>query len=190
MVIGLAFLIYHSLQILKFTQKRKNTMRNRAKCRLCDDIIESMHPSDLQLCKCGEIGVDGGEALKCSARDWANFLRVDDEGKETAVRVQLNPISNNERVLGSLGDVMVNAAMDALSGKGVSPQSNILVLGSLALAEKRRLVLEAVNEMISTYEKLPPAAMSSPVTYYDLLSVLLLLESLARNIDGMDARSS
>lgn len=57
-------------------------MRNRAKCKLCTAIIESFHPSDYVFCKCGEISVDGGQALRCFAKDWANFLRVDDDGNE------------------------------------------------------------------------------------------------------------
>lgn len=57
-------------------------MINRAKCKLCNSIIESYHATDLVLCKCGEISVNGGEALKCSARNWDNFLRVDDRGYE------------------------------------------------------------------------------------------------------------
>jgi hypothetical protein len=63
-------------------------MRNRAKCKLCGDIIESMHSTDLQACKCGQIYVDGGDALSCGSYDWNNFLRVDDEGNEIIVTVQ------------------------------------------------------------------------------------------------------
>ncbi len=57
-------------------------MKNRAKCKLCASIIESYHATDLVLCKCGEISVDGGDALLCAAKDWVNFLRIDDQGNE------------------------------------------------------------------------------------------------------------
>lgn len=67
-------------------------MINRAKCKLCNSIIESYHATDLVLCKCGEISVDGGEALKCSARDWNNFLRVDDKGNEVIVTLAKNDV--------------------------------------------------------------------------------------------------
>ena len=51
-------------------------MRNRAKCKLCDDIIESVHHHDYITCKCGEISVDGGDHYcRCSARNWENFIR-------------------------------------------------------------------------------------------------------------------
>lgn len=58
-------------------------MRNRAKCSNCLEIIESLHTTDFVPCKCGDIAVDGGpDNFKCFAKDWAAFVRVDDEGKE------------------------------------------------------------------------------------------------------------
>lgn len=53
-------------------------MRNRAKCKLCGFIIESVHEKDMCECNCGEISVMGGDRLGCSAKNWNNFLRVDD----------------------------------------------------------------------------------------------------------------
>ncbi len=64
-------------------------MKNRAKCKLCLDIIESFHRHDFVRCKCGEISVDGGlDYFRCGAGDWRNFLRVDDEGNEIEIKVQ------------------------------------------------------------------------------------------------------
>lgn len=58
----------------------KRPMRNRAKCKLCEDVIESFHQHDYVTCRCGEITIDGGlHYWKCSALHWENFLRVDDE---------------------------------------------------------------------------------------------------------------
>lgn len=65
-------------------------MKNRAKCKLCNDIIESFHSTDCVMCKCGEIGVDGGDKLLCFANDFSNFLRVDDKGNEIVVKVENN----------------------------------------------------------------------------------------------------
>jgi hypothetical protein len=63
-------------------------MRNRAKCKLCQDILESFHQQDYVQCKCGEISISGGNYdLNCAAKDWNNFLRVDDEGNEIVVKV-------------------------------------------------------------------------------------------------------
>jgi len=61
-------------------------MRNRAKCKLCESIIESFANIDLVSCKCGEISIAGGEnKYECFANDFSNFLRVDDEGNEIIV---------------------------------------------------------------------------------------------------------
>lgn len=58
-------------------------MRNRAKCKLCGDILESFHEFDYQTCKCNEISISGGLIrYECAAKDFSNFLRVDDEGNE------------------------------------------------------------------------------------------------------------
>lgn len=67
-------------------------MRNIAKCKLCKDIIESFHDSDHVFCKCGEISVNNGKAMRCTAKDFNNFLRVDDKGNEIIVTV----INENE----------------------------------------------------------------------------------------------
>ena len=62
-------------------------MQNRAKCKLCNSVIESFHSTDYVQCKCGHISVSGGDAMYCAANDWANFMRVDDAGNEVIVTV-------------------------------------------------------------------------------------------------------
>lgn len=40
------------------------------------------------MCKCGEIAVDGGiDHFRCSARDFSNLLRIDDDGNTVVPRV-------------------------------------------------------------------------------------------------------
>lgn len=63
-------------------------MRNRAKCKLCQTIIESFHDLDYVACKCSQISVSGGSKMECAAHDWENFLRVDDKGNEIMVKVK------------------------------------------------------------------------------------------------------
>jgi len=63
-------------------------MKNRAKCKLCQSIIESFHDTDYVECKCGNISVSGGLKMECAALDWNNFLRVDDQGNEIIVTVK------------------------------------------------------------------------------------------------------
>ena len=58
-------------------------MRNRAKCRLCNDIIESKHRHDYVSCSCREISVDGGSDYhRACFKNRENFICIDDEGNE------------------------------------------------------------------------------------------------------------
>lgn len=67
-------------------------MRNRAKCKLCKDCLESFHQLDYVECGCGEIAIDGGEyEFKSYAKNWENFLRLDENDKEIEVVVKDNP---------------------------------------------------------------------------------------------------
>lgn len=67
-------------------------MRNRAKCRLCNQVIESTHRHDMIYCSCGEIAIDGGpEYQRCVAKDWKNFIHVDDEGNERIESISHDP---------------------------------------------------------------------------------------------------
>jgi len=66
-------------------------MRNRAKCKLCESIIESKHERDICECNCGEISVMGGDRLGCTAKDWKHFLRVDDNDNVIVPTIQESP---------------------------------------------------------------------------------------------------
>lgn len=68
--------------------------RNRAKCKLCGETIESFHATDYIMCKCGEISVADGQGMRCGARDYKNFIRIDDEGNEITVVVKDQAIDN------------------------------------------------------------------------------------------------
>jgi hypothetical protein len=125
-------------------------MRNRAKCKRCKDIIESFHYTDLVFCGCGAIGVDGGSALKCIVDDWENFVRVDDEGNEIIPKIQ-------------------EANLPSDKGAAVRKEK-----------PTKKELLEVLDEMVKSYESLPQAAMTQPITHYDLVSVLLLVSSLFR----------
>lgn len=60
-------------------------MRNRAKCKVCGDLIESFHASDHVTCSCGEIDVFAGQAMRCAAKSFKNFIRIDDQDNEIPV---------------------------------------------------------------------------------------------------------
>ena len=126
-------------------------MKNRAKCKLCEDILESFHRHDYVTCKCGEISIDGGnDYCKASARDWANFLRIDDEGNTIVVKVE-EPKESKENSLPEEVPRMTRAEMIDM--------------------------LEAIAENI---ENLPARARDLPVTNYEFSSVIWLLCSILR----------
>ncbi len=120
-------------------------MKNKAKCKLCHSIIESFHDMDYVSCKCGHISVSGGPKMECSAIDWNNFLRVDDQGNEILVKVKddVKPLYNEN--------------------------------------PSREDKLKMLDEMIKSYENLPPHALEAPITGYDLVSSLLLVSSILRS---------
>ncbi len=126
-------------------------MKNRAKCRLCQETIESFHRHDYVTCKCGEIAVDGGlDYWRCSAKSWDNFLRIDDEGNEIVPLIKDKEESTKEDI------------------KSVPPPTKKELLGML-------------DEMIASYERLPEHARTQNPTNYDLAAALLLLSSILRS---------
>ena len=48
-------------------------LRNSARCRKCDDEIESKHRHDFVACACGAIFVDGGKAYLRRGGDLADI---------------------------------------------------------------------------------------------------------------------
>jgi hypothetical protein len=73
-------------------------MRNRAKCRLCGDILESFHEHDRVECSCGEIAISGGTVrYELAYRNLDNFLRLDDNDQETPVKSEIGVSSPEER---------------------------------------------------------------------------------------------
>lgn len=125
-------------------------MKNRAKCKLCDSVIESFHKYDYVTCKCNEISVSGGnDLMECGARNWDNFVRIDDAGKEISIKVV---------------DYKDNNAIPLPDMQRVKPTKQELI--------------EMLHTMAKSIEDLPSQAMSAPITHYDLLSLLLLLSAL------------
>jgi len=130
-------------------------MRNRAKCKLCESIIESFHRHDYVKCKCEEIAIDGGrDYYKVIAKDFENFLRIDDEGNEIPIKV-----------------------IDDESNK-----TEIPVDSSIPKKPKKSEVVKVLKEMANSYENLPQNAMISAVTHYDLHSLVLILSSIVESL--------
>lgn len=54
---------------------KPKTLKNKARCNLCDCTIESKHIHHFVSCNCGEIFVDGGtDYYRQGAKDFNNFI--------------------------------------------------------------------------------------------------------------------
>jgi hypothetical protein len=127
-------------------------MKNRAKCKLCGDVIESKHRNDYVTCSCGEITIDGGnDYFKASAINWENFLRIDDEGNEIIVTV-IEKESTKE-----------------LSKEVVQPKK-----------PTKKEIIDVLEEMVKNIEGLPQHAMLTPINHYDFNSFLVLIVEVLR----------
>jgi hypothetical protein len=126
-------------------------MKNRAKCKLCQSVIESFHKFDLVSCKCGEISISGGlDAYEAAAMNWNNFLRIDDQNNEIVVKVE-----------------------------GNHPLIKIQEIPSTK--PNRKELLSMLDEMIKSIENLPDHAKYSSVNQYDLYSFMLLMSSILKS---------
>lgn len=132
-------------------------MRNRAKCNLCNDIIESFHEKDFIACKCDEIAIGGGTmSLDCYAKNWKNFLRVDDYGNVIVPKVEEEKEEIEEP-------------------KQELPEEQKPVQESSRPSKKD--FLNELKEMLKRYESLNDNAKFQSVTHYDFEPFLFLLIS-------------
>jgi hypothetical protein len=132
-------------------------MRNRAKCKLCNSIIESYHLEDYVTCSCGEIAISGGNIkYYVSAKDYNNLLRIDDEGNQIVVTIK------DEK-------------------EGDPPKDN-----ESPISEKpsRHAMMSMLDEMIKSHDNLPKHAMTSPITHYDLAAALIVIYGILKSEDG------
>lgn len=126
-------------------------MRNRAKCKLCLATIESKEQHDFVSCVCGEISIDGGPVyFKASAKNFENFLRIDDDGNEVQVKFKDQELASPE----------------------TSPQPT----GRLSRAE----LLDMLEETLKGTEKLPPHALYAAPTHADVYSLGVLILAILR----------
>ena len=127
-------------------------MRNRAKCKLCGDIIESFHRHDFVSCKCEEISIDGGQQYyRCAAKNWDNFLRLDDDNNEIPIKVITEEPKQSEPV----------------------KEPETLTLD---------IKLSMLDEMIKGIERMPDHALSTPINHYDYLAMLTLMREIFKSL--------
>lgn len=131
-------------------------MRNRAKCKVCGDVLESFHRHDYVVCKCEEISIDGGlDYLHASAKNFDNFLRIDEDDSEI-------PVQYHEKDQGK--DQQIDKQEEAHS----KPDKDQLI--------------SMLDDLIKSYDNLPQQAILAPVNHSDILSVLMLVSSLFKSI--------
>lgn len=138
-------------------------MKNRAKCKLCDSIIESFHRYDVVSCQCGEISIDGGfDFYRAVVGDWNNFLRIDDEGNEIIPKIE----ENKEDIKKVVQDY-ARSELDAIQKKK-----------DLCFQD----LLQMLDEITKSYQNLPPHARYEPVSNSDLEGLLMLLSKLFKSL--------
>jgi hypothetical protein len=102
--------------------------------------------------------VDGGNDYhRCAAHDWANFLRVDDEGNEIVPKV----VDENMPVDNGLSDKK-------------------LLDEPLKTITKSDL-LKQLDAMIENIERLPEIAMTLPISHYDFVNALILIQTILKS---------
>jgi hypothetical protein len=137
----------------------KKYMKNIAKCNLCNKVIESFHSTDMVMCACGEIYVYGGTGMYCGAKHWENFSRIDEDGNVIIPKIiEKDKVDENEAV----NEWAKKETQD------IKPMN------------KNDLINE-LDRMISSYENLPQSAMSSAISYYDFVSLMLLISALFKS---------
>lgn len=126
-------------------------MKNRAKCKLCNDVLESFHTYDYVTCKCGEISISGGlDRLECSAKNWGNFLRIDENGNEIIVKVQ---------------------------GADEAKESKAEDVPSMNRADK----IDMLQAMVLNIEHLPEKAKLQPISHYDMYTYMVIILSILKH---------
>ena len=128
-------------------------MINRAKCKLCNKIIESHLPDEIIMCPCGTIGVADGAAMRTYCKDnrySEYFARVDDMGHEIPVEYRKEPT-----------DVKGNES----ANKPIEPL-------------RRDELINMFDEMIKSIENLPQHAQLAPVNSIDLISFMLVISNI------------
>jgi hypothetical protein len=127
--------------------------KNMAKCALCGDTIESLTQFDVVECSCGEISIWGGEyELRCHAKNFKNFLRIDADGSERQVKY-IDVTKTDE-----------------------SNESDKPIPESLTREE----LIDELDTLIKYIGNYPPHKLYSPCSYADLRDFCSLISSVLK----------
>ncbi len=132
-------------------------MRNRIKCMLCQDVIESTHRHDFKSCKCGACSVDGGNEYKRCLFDKPENIRIlEDDDSEHEIVIPKDRLQRLEE-----------------------KQEPEQIIEDMPKKKPTRKELRGIlDEMIKSVESLPPHAMTDPLNQYDYSSFLMILQSI------------
>jgi hypothetical protein len=153
-------------------------MRNRAKCTLCGEIIESFALMDTITCSCGEITISGGDQkyLTWSKNNYANFRRVGENGEIIPVRIESNEITVDH---GSENIDLALRDRDGNANGSTSDQIHDSSDPSMDFRVKNKeQLLKDLDHFISYFKNLSQNEKLMPITHYDFESALLLFSSL------------
>lgn len=137
----------------------------RAKCKLCNNIIEIKNRIDMFSCPCGEITIDFITAqLHASIKtDKTNLLFVDDDDNEIVTKTL-----DSENVAWIDGKSIVDPKEKEMMNEDVN-------LGS------RRELLSMIDALIHNIDSMPNQGRFAPVTHSDFAEILSLVAALFRS---------
>ncbi len=145
----------------------------KAKCKLCNNIIEIKNRTDMFSCPCGEITIDYiTTQLHASIKtDKTNLLFVDDEGNE------ILPKECFDKVEEVFSPITFNGPEDVawIDGRSIKEIAEEINMGS------RRELLSMLDAMILQIDSLPQPAKYAPVTHSDFSELLTLVAALFRS---------
>ncbi len=135
----------------------------KAKCKLCNNIIEIKNRVDMFSCPCGEITIDyiTTQLHACIKTDKTNLMFVDDEGNE----IMTKPLETED--------------VAWIDGKNIDELSR--PLGEDFNIGNRRELLSMLDAMILQIDSLPQPAKFAPVTHSDFSELLTLIAALFRS---------
>jgi hypothetical protein len=70
------------MDALRAAYREPRILRNRARCTLCGDVVESRHRHDFRSCGCGAVAVDGGRAYLRRCGEPANLEEMSEFAPE------------------------------------------------------------------------------------------------------------
>lgn len=126
-------------------------MRNRAKCKVCETIIESTGERDLSTCKCGEISIVGKnpEEGRYRAYNWENFIFLDDE---------------NHEIVAKVSDEITIDKKDIISHKPTKEE-----------------IIEELSTLVNQLIELPTNQLYMPVNSYDMYRFMALVVAILKS---------